>query len=451
MVLLFYSVLLALPFGAKFLVYQFTPGFHEYEAAFVYLNDVALVFFLISFAIQNLAMIRGGKFKTLFSNFYFLISVFLLFAVISVFFAPSKGLAIYSFIRLLAYVLFAFAAGKILSDKKNFERALAILAALAVLQSLIGIWQFKTQDDLGVQVLGEPPIGAFDPGTSKVFLDGMKFVRAYGAFPHPNALAAFLILGLCALYYFWLKRPSERKFFSGIRTALSDAVIGIGIFAVSLGLLFTFSRTGWAIALAATAFISAYAIIARARFIQGVRLAVLSIAIFGILVFNFNDYIFPRAQISRTEPAVTQRLAYNDLALQLIKEKPFGVGIGNQVLYSVKNGLYQKLGMNESWQWQPIHNIYLFISSEIGVLGATSFLLFIAALLISNFKFLIPNQTLNPKVQNSKIGNSTMMLLALLLFGLTDHFLWTLPQGQLMLWLAIGFTLASARSPDVPV
>ena len=92
--------------------------------------------------------------------------------------------------------------------------------------------------------------------------------------------------------------------------------------------------------------------------------------------------IFPRAQISLTEPAVSQRIIYNELGWQLDKKIiPEGIGLSNQVIYSAKNGLYQILGMNQAWQWQPIHNIYFLIGAEIGVLGLLVFLILMAKLL----------------------------------------------------------------------
>ena len=35
------------PLGYRLLIKHFTPGFDEYEAIFVYLNDAALIFFLV--------------------------------------------------------------------------------------------------------------------------------------------------------------------------------------------------------------------------------------------------------------------------------------------------------------------------------------------------------------------------------------------------------------------
>ena len=49
----FYIFLVFVPFGTRVLVYQFTTGFHEYEAVFLYASDVFLSLFLATFWIFN--------------------------------------------------------------------------------------------------------------------------------------------------------------------------------------------------------------------------------------------------------------------------------------------------------------------------------------------------------------------------------------------------------------
>ena len=490
----FYLLLISIPFGTRFLIYQFTAGFHEYETAFIYLSDIILILFLIWYLTPIIWKKFGGKSeirnpkpetnsksqisnsKTPITNYsrrkvgiptsllknikgasgQLLITIFLFFAFLSIFFAVSKGLAIYSFMRLALLVLMALAAARILSQPKVFKATLAIIAILGVIQSGIGFLQFKNQGALGLKWLGESPISVFDGGTSKIIIDGacpaiprgfcgVRVMRAYGTFPHPNILSAFLILGLSALYYFWLKRPSEWKIFSSFRNLISDLILGLAIFIVSFGILISFSRAGWLITALMTLFIILYSLFSR-YFIQAVRLGILALAVAGILFLNFNDFILPRATISAEEPALTQRLTYNDLGIDLIKSNPLGVGIGNQVLYSVENRVYQKFGMDQVWQWQPIHNVYLLIASEIGILGLLAFLAFITWLLISNFQFPIFNQFSNPNKKNSKnlsLITSYLLLVTLLLFSFFDHFLWTIQSGRLMLWLAIGLTLGN--------
>lgn len=405
--LFFYSLLISLPLGTRFLVYQFTTGFHEYESVFIYASDILLILFLI----LNFKFLILNKFSI--SNLS--IIVFLATAFLSIFFAFSAGLAIYNFVRLALLILFALATAKIIrGGVVKIEHILAIIAGSAVFQSILGIFQFIKQSSLGLGILGEPFLNTETSGIAKIVVDGAKLLRSYGTFPHPNVLAAFLILGLCSLFYFWIKSTNNESI---TNKRIYKFLLPIATFIVLLGLLFAFSRTAWILVVLASIVVVIYS--------QNWRLGILIASIAGIFLIMFNSYIFPRAQVSASEPAVSYRLAYNQLGFDLIKNNLLGVGIGNQVLHSVKNSIYQNFGMDQVWQWQPIHNIYLLIASEIGILGLLAFLIFLSRIIIHNSLFIIP----------------TIMLISLLLFGFVDHFPWTLQPGRLMLWLIIGILM----------
>ncbi len=432
----FYAFLISIPFGARVLLHQFTNGFDEYETIFIYLSDVLLLLFLIfgvqhSNILKNVGMLwRKNKW----------LSAFLAMAGVSVLLALSHWIAVYNFLRLILLAAMAFAVAKLLrTGAVKLDGMLAVLAGSAAVQSLVGIGQFIKQGSLGLARLGEPVIGPNVGGAAKIIAEGGKVLRAYGTLPHPNVLAAFLVIGLLAMYYFWLRRPSEWKVFSGWQTLASDTFFGVGIFIIVLGLTFAFSRAAWIVADLATLAILFHAFISRKNWVQAVRLTILLLAIAIILFSGFKNFILPRAQISPSEPAVTQRIGYNDIALNLIKNNFLGVGIGNQVLYSVKNEIYKQAGMDQVWQWQPIHNIYLLMGAEIGILGLAAFLIFITSILVSSIKY----QVLSENIL------AMTMLCSLLALGLFDHFLWTLQPGRLMLWLTIGLVMGlnTARSP----
>ena len=472
----FWLFLVSLPFGYRLLIFRFTPGFDEYEAIFLYASDVLMILFLLNFSAKTFpqdyrsnpqrgffAGFRRSLFPTSSENHArslleprfekkFLL-LFLIFLFISILFASYKLLALYNFIRLVLLVLTALAVAEIL--KRNWvklENILAVLAGLAVFQSLVAFLQFLNQKSLGFWFLGESVLGPEISGVAKIAAAGGKILRAYGTFPHPNVLAAFLLLGLFCSYYCFLKVLNrERSFWLKFSSIAA-------ISAISLGLVLTFSRTAWFLGLVLTPIFIFYLFRQKYSCQKFNYFSVILIFIFLILVLGLGYLIFPRAQIYLSEPSVVQRISYNELGWHLIKTHPLGVGLGNQVVYSVENGLYGLFGISQVWQWQPIHNIYLLIGSEIGILGLLVFLFFLANLLISNYKFLISNKTSisNEKnfgncpdfVEDSRlcrrkleIGNLTIMLLLLLLFGLFDHFLWTLQPGRLMLWLVLGIIM----------
>lgn len=446
---LFYLFLVSIPFGTRLFLHKFTNGFHEYESMWLYASD----FFLVLFLTFSFAGIKDLKSEILnLKSKIILPSLFLLFVFISIFFASSFGLALYKFLRLLFLILMAFAVANLLKDKTVFKAALFIIAVLAAIQSLIGFMQFTGQENLGLQILGESPISVSDGGTSKIIIEGAAVMRAYGIFPHPNILSSFLLLGLFSCYYFWLRRPSEKKIFSSFKNLLSDLIIGFGIFIIAFGLMLSFSRASWIIISIISIALIIYLFIKRKYFLQTFRLAVFLAAISLIFILYFNAYIFPRAKVSVNEPAVTERFIYNRLGVDLIKNNWLGVGIGNQVIYSVENGVYKKFGMNKVWQWQPIHNLYLLVGAEIGIIGALLFIIFFVSLFLNSK----PKKTNYKKIADSnnnkllgfhslETGISEAILASLLLFGLFDHFLWAIWQGQLMLWFAVGILISARR------
>ncbi|MBI2035242.1 MAG: O-antigen ligase family protein [Candidatus Liptonbacteria bacterium] len=501
---LFYIFLASLPFGYRTTLYQFTAGFDEYEGVFLYASDVLMVALLVAVWWRYYTQIAKhtprwsfgevGKSQTVsswkselpniarrFLEFGLLkiwLLLFLFFSSLSIFWAPIPLLALYNLGRLLLLALLCLAVSKLITYRLiNLQTIFGFLATLAVFESLIGFFQFLFQQSLGLWFLGESILGPWVIGTAKFFIEGGSLVRAYGTFPHPNILGAFLLLGLASLYYFWLTRPSEKKIWAGLPVLQSDLLFGLTIFIVLSGIIFTFSRATWLIAIFLSLFTIGYSLLARERWIQAVRLFFLLLATAYILLTTFSPLIFPRAQISISEPAVSYRMSYNKIGSELIKANPMGVGIGNQVIYSIKNDVYKNAGLTQVWEWQPIHNLYLLIASEVGILGLLSLLGFLGTVMlckIKNQKSKIKNTIQNVKLENGAAPTSDVlnidapiffghrisrhwtfdcepahfipkiMLISLLIFGMFDHFLWTLEPGRLMLWVTVGMVMGSS-------
>lgn len=426
--LFFWLFLISLPFGFRTLLFKFTPGFNEYGAVFLYASDILMVLFLIR-AIKN-SCPSGPRdiFSDKFWSFWAFCGAFLFLAGLSIFFASYKLLALYNFTRLVLLVLTALAIAEIL--KRNLiklENILAVLAGSAVFQSLIAFFQFLNQKSLGFWFLGESVLSPEALGTAKIVVAGGKILRAYGTFPHPNILAAFLLLGLFSSYYFLF---TENRL--GKKNSLPGLAVVLAVFLIGMGLVLAFSRAAWVLVIFLTLF---YIFLSKNYRRQARRSLIILVFIFLSIILIMAWLIFPRAQISLAEPAVSQRISYNELGWRLIKNHPGGIGFGNQVIYSAENGLYQMLGMSQAWQWQPIHNIYFLIGAEIGGLGLIIFLIFIAMPLIDAAIFLIKNK--NSENRNLLLV-AGLMFLSLLGFGLFDHFLWTLQPGRLMFWLVLG-------------
>jgi len=160
--------------------------------------------------------------------------------------------------------------------------------------------------------------------------------------------------------------------------------------------------------------------------------------LFVVIFFSLGWAIFPRATLSRDEPSVNYRVLYNNIGRDIVLQNPLGVGIGNQIFFSEENNLYGKYRIYDNIDWQPIHNLYLLITSELGVFGIISFLYLIFVATPVFFKKQLFVFLKSPPYY---FWFGVVTLSSLLVFGLFDHFLWTLESGKLMLWLVLGIIM----------
>lgn len=422
LVWVFYGFLIFIPWGMKKFIAAFGQPINEFNSVFLYGSDVFLILFLGLFCF----LVYFGIFKPVrVDKKTFVLLIFLVLAFGSILFSSHQILAVHHFTRLALMVMLTLAVSHLLKEGiLKFSHIAAVIAASSVFQSLVAIFQFKFFRSLNLRLLGESIVNVFTENVARFRIGDLTFLRSFGTMPHANILAAFLVLGLLSFYYLWLRKNTKLHY-------LYHVVLVIGLFLVSLSLLFTFSRSGWLAATIVTFFTILWGLLNKNFRKQTISLLIILIAICSLLLTNFSWLVLPRAHLSAVDPSVSQRWLYNEIGWNIIKSNPLGVGVGNQLLYAIDSGFYQRVGLSRRIDWQPVHNIYLLIAAEIGIIGALAFLLFIAIVIFEKLK--------NRKL----IENSTaiMMLVSLLLFGLVDHFPWTLQSGRLMLWLTISLVL----------
>ena len=315
---------------------------------------------------------------------------------------------------------------------------------LAVLESLLGFFQVVRQGALGLYWLGEPHLNLLDATIAKTIVSGGgRLLRAYGTFPHPNVLAAFLLVGLIVLLSsrapLFSRKERGVAISSSVKKiaslAFGELAMTTGLFIIILGLTLTFSRFAWLVG----GLIFLFWVFCHRHF----KLSAIIIVIIIVIVSIFSWAVFPKLTIRADEPAIVLRSKYLKIGWGILKEKLLlGTGIGNQVDYAIKNNLYQKEGIIKKLDYQPVHNIYLLIADELGVVGLILFLLLIFLTLKKTF----PSCTI---AQEGTVGLEFVSLiwLSLLLLGLTDHYLWDLADGQVMFWTVVFLSINnSSRS-----
>lgn len=432
------------PFSVRKLIVATEP-FQEYLSVFLYISDCALILFALANAPAFLQSVSRRSFR------WFLVAVPVL-GLISLAASGAPVHGVVAFGRLALLIIAALAAGELLRDKRVLIGSAVLIGLLAFIFATVGIMQFTAQSAIGLKSLGESPISVLDPGTAKVHVEGVSLLRAYSLMPDPNMLAGFLLVGLCALAYLFLAadkglyvdafdpgRSLQANARAYVKSPLLYArfVLAAAFFVVSMGLVFTFSRSGWIATTVALCFMVLLHMRISVR--ATMRLIALLVICSGALLFFFSQLILPRAHVSTQEPSFSYRVEYSRIgSSQVIASPLVGVGIGNGVGEAIKSGRYAERGMSRVWEQQPVHNLYLLVASEVGLVGALSFVVFLAIVMWRLVKM---------RGIEAAFGLAT--LAGLLVFGLFDHFLWDLQPGRLMLWVAIALVLTAEKEKVV--
>ena len=437
--ILFYLLIFSLPFETRLILYQWGSEFNEWTSAFLYLTDlliIGLLFFWVwrvpaqgllalsptflgaSFLGASLLNFLGARLPKRRlpkrSGPGLALVAFLLVAFISLIQANNFWLGFYQWLKLLEFAFLFFYLRYNFKKLFSFKRTAQVFIASGLFQSIIAISQYVSQASLGLWWFRESLLSPDLVGVAKIVVNGTKMIRAYATFPHSNVLAAFLLAALFFLYWLWLKNKIHYSALTGI--------FGLLFFAFFL----TFSRTIIFVFLSATLLYFGF------FFKKSRKKIIFLFLLFSVLCSLFSLLAWPelssRFSVFLTEPAVSLRAFYNETAFLLIKGNPFlGIGLGNFV-WEIK----QTLPLLASWLHQPVHNIYLLIIAETGLIGFILFLFFI-------FSILKEARNNEQRTTNNEQYYSLMFIILCSLFiAFFDHFFWTLQQGQLIFWILLG-------------
>jgi len=390
---LFLTFLFLLPFQTVFLLREpFIDGEKwQYGTITIYGTDVVLFLIIIFFVISG-GYIRkmydvgfrnyekeGSdswvsilKSKIIHHKPSVLLITLILWSGLSVFWAGDQVLAGYFFVKLLLGVSLFFLVHSF--DSSVIKKVIFVLLAAGVIQSGIGIGQFLYQYSPESSLLGMSAHKASQAGSSVLKIDGGRFLRAYGTFPHPNLLGGFLgaVLMFGSMYYVSsIRYEKSWKCLGEIAFTLS------GLLVLFLGLILTFSRTAWLGAGLGIVVIGLYAFRQEDSWIRGRFLKIflafgLASLVFGSVLYNQISPRFDTVTIER-EGSVSERVASLRDAEVLIVEQPIiGVGAGN---FTAE--IMQLQPERPVWSIQPAHNVFVLVWSELGLIGLILFGLFL--------------------------------------------------------------------------
>ncbi|OGH79144.1 MAG: hypothetical protein A2469_03675 [Candidatus Magasanikbacteria bacterium RIFOXYC2_FULL_40_16] len=349
--------------------------------------------------------------------------IFLLYALASKYWALDMLVAEQSSLRLMeATILFLL----ILVGPLNFRESTIYFIAGAAVQSLLGIWQFLTQTTFAYKWLGLASHPVFEAGTSIISNTDGRWLRAYGAFPHPNILGGYLVISLILTTLLFLKSDKQNL--------LRVTSYGLLITLQTTALFFTFSRSAW---LAFGVFIISLTILKiknktnNRQFLSLISYLLSLTILLSILFFPLVQTRF--SQNSNNEIISTsERISGVEEAWQIISAKPLlGVGAGNYTLAA-----YQLNPARPGWEYQPVHNVFLLIFAELGIIGAVLLLLTILSI-ISHLLSL-----------NKNTAPYILCLISYVFLLTFDHYLFSTYAGLLISTVYLGI-LAKNDNPNL--
>jgi len=434
----FYGFLLTSMLSVRKVIadYFIAGSFNEYSGAYIYLSDLFLVATLVVWiisilnnkntrlSIYNWLIVSRGTFYAL--------GIFLVWVLLTVGWTGRPEIGYFKFFKLFELgLLFLFLSlNEKCSSWNILKNIFKMVIFIGFINALIGIFQFIFQHSIGLFWLKESLISPDFPGVAKIILNGQKYVRVYGLFPHPNILGGFLLLSiiLTLAYGKWNvpRLPRETKMFHGeLFSFLRGETFLWLIFGIQIvGLFLTFSKSAILGLILAVGYIfyRNKTNVPRGTFKKALFLGLILLLLIYIINPNLNVFFFK---------SLNERLLFLEAAKNMILAHPLlGVGLG-QFVPQMQSYLPVEL---LDWQFQPAHNVFLLIWAELGLVGLVIFCWFIYKLFRAHKN--VPRGTIDSHKNLS--GLFKAILAGFLFIALFDHYFWDIQQGQIMFWIVLG-------------
>ena len=248
--------------------------------------------------------------------------------------------------------------------KRDMEWIVGGIILGVFFEATLGIYQWIVGHPAGLYFLGE---------TNNVYqqiLGQATFNRVQGTLGYSNSFSMYISTGLpFLLAWFFISKNKITKLLCG-------AIFLIG----ATSIVFSLSRSSWigfliicAIGLMAAVYLK------RIKMRYAALFALLgSLALIGLVMFG-PDIILIRLT-SNDQGSAYSRITLAQTALRIIQDYPLlGVGLNN---YVSAMHYYDPSGFATN-VITMVHNVYLFIAAETGLLGGLTFIVFLAAALIN--------------------------------------------------------------------
>lgn len=415
--IIFYLALLFLPTQ---LGRHFWPAFSsvlgvrvDYLSPTLYFTDV-LVLILLGLVLLRLVRTAGFKYQVANSGNYWKFIAVVLFLVFGILQAKNPFAGWYGLLKFLEFFFFGLYVSW---QKIKFSKIAFVFSLTIIFESFLAISQYFVQGSLGglFYYFGERTFNSQTPGIANASLNGELILRPYGTLPHPNVLGGYLTIALAmVISNFQFPSPKgQALLISNFKKMIYGGTLVVG----TVALVLTMSR----IAILLWLVILGFSLLKRKGFTF--------LFLLPILIIFAVSFFFPLAtrlfNANIADESVVERVELAKSSLLMIKDSPIiGVGINN---FLVSLPSYQEKP-DDIFALQPVHNIYLLIAAETGIVGLVFFLWFLE-------KTFQEIRKKKPMIRNPALpaGRSLFIILsAILILGFFDHYFLTLQQGRML-------------------
>lgn len=407
---------LMIPWQTRLIFYDWPLGTEVWQYGRISLYGSAIILFLAAlfFALSHKQEIK-------FSRSLFSYLLFLYFVIVS-WRSPVPVVSFYYLFLIFSAVLFGYLVKFV---PKIFIQRTFLLSGL--IQGVLAIGQLISQRVIGSKWLGTSEHLPSTLGTAVVEFADERMLRAYGSLTHPNVLGGFLFVAIFFGLYLWIdaykdvpdtffKRWFKKINFWNLIFIIASLVIS------TYGILASFSRS--AILALLLSLFSLIVISALKK--DKVKLIVVSkyLIIFFLIWWSFNSW-FPGAWSARVnvegrleQNSISERVDdFDQLGWDSYRNVFFGQGLGMNTFET-----FNRYPDQPVYQAQPIHDIFLLMLAELGLIGI----------------FFVINSVRGVIKSADKIDiMSTSLILGLMIIGLFDHYLWTSWTGLLLVVAAM--------------
>jgi O-antigen ligase len=339
--------------------------------------------------------------------------------------APDLFLGFGELVRMgWMYLLFVYVALRV-RTRRELTLLIGMLFVVAVAQFAVSALQWRTGSSLGLGFLGE------ETALGVRSLDGSEIARPSGTVVHSDFLAALVApIALLALALaveirrgMWIRIGLLAIMAAGTATVLlaqaRAAMVGFGVGLLVLGAWY----------------------VLRGRIALRVVALLSGVLLFSALLFGgvIADRLLGNFGTDQFQLEVRSRVELNDLALQMIGDNAIiGVGLNNFVRVM---DAYDRYGL--IFAGNPVHNLYLLVTTETGLIGALGFVLSAGAVAVATLRAArLPSGLL---AAIGAAAGATMVF-----FGVEELLTFSLREDMplAIFWLIAGLAVACVRMSE---